>query len=37
VLTALENRDAVAARLEMHTHVLAAGEIVARQVELRGG
>ena len=37
VLEALERRDAVAAREAMHEHVLAAGEIVARQVELRGG
>ena len=37
VLVALENRDAGAARAAMHEHVLAAGEIVARQVELRGG
>jgi DNA-binding GntR family transcriptional regulator len=37
VLAALERRDAAAARREMHRHVLAAGEIVARQVELRAG
>jgi DNA-binding GntR family transcriptional regulator len=36
VLAAIEARDAREARAAMESHVLAAGELVARQLELRG-
>src|SRR5262249_37274579 len=35
ILDAIEERGPVAARASMRSHVLSAGEIVARQIELR--